>query len=79
MRRVVKSVKVKAARRRIEAANANVTEEKKLGNLTTSALDYLLRCQQLSTILDALMKLGKLRGFFKFVDLLRDIWMKIEK
>ena len=52
-------MKVKAARRRVEAANANATVENQLGNLTTSALDYLLRCQQLSTILDALMKLGE--------------------
>ena len=36
----------------------NVTEEKKLGNRTTSALDFLLQYKQISYILDALMQLG---------------------
>lgn len=56
---MVLSGKVRKARRRVEAASAAVTEEKKLGNITTSALDFLLRYTQISVILEALMKLGE--------------------
>lgn len=55
----VKSLKVKAARRRIKAANMAATESMKLCNRTRSALDYLLRCKNLTTIFDVLVNLGK--------------------
>ncbi|KAK3735717.1 hypothetical protein QZH41_010154 [Actinostola sp. cb2023] len=53
----VKSLKVKAARRRIKAANKAATESMKLCNRTRSALDYLLRCKNLTTIFDVLVNL----------------------
>ena len=72
MRAANKSKKVATARSRCKAANAAVTEEKKLRNMTTSALDFLLQYKNLSYILEALMKLGewKIIGlnvyFFKY-------------
>ncbi|XP_041377587.1 abnormal spindle-like microcephaly-associated protein homolog [Gigantopelta aegis] len=57
VRRNTKSKKINTVRIRIAEANSSATEEKKLGNRTTSALDYLLRYHQLSYILDALIQL----------------------
>ena len=62
MRKTVRNKKVIQARQRIEEARKNVTEDKKLCNRTTSALDYLLRYKQLSYILEALMNLGTCQG-----------------
>ena len=53
-------MRVKRARRRINIATAGVTEEKKIGNMTVSALDFLLRSTNLGIIQKALMELGKL-------------------
>ncbi|XP_076455078.1 uncharacterized protein LOC143289805 [Babylonia areolata] len=53
----LKSKKIAAARRRVQAANEKATEEKTLGKRTASALDFLLHYKQLAYILDALMHL----------------------
>ncbi|KAF9913050.1 hypothetical protein EC991_005918 [Linnemannia zychae] len=47
------SAKIKAARKRIEHANATAEEHMKLGNRTTMALDILLSSGQLSAVLKA--------------------------
>ncbi|KAF9417203.1 hypothetical protein BGZ94_010017 [Podila epigama] len=47
------SAKLKAARKRIEHANATAEEHMKLGNRTTMALDILLSSGQLSAVLKA--------------------------
>ena len=46
-------------RRRIESANAAATEPMKLCNRTRSALDFLLKCKNISRIVGALTNLGK--------------------
>ncbi|XP_076348317.1 abnormal spindle-like microcephaly-associated protein homolog [Tachypleus tridentatus] len=53
----LKSRQLKTIRERLKTVNANATEDKKLCNRTTSALDFLLRCRNLSYILSALMHL----------------------
>ena len=40
-------------------ANSNVTEPMKLCNRTRSALDYLLKCKNLTTVREAFLHLGK--------------------
>ncbi|XP_032240895.2 abnormal spindle-like microcephaly-associated protein homolog [Nematostella vectensis] len=57
VRRHVTSLKVKKARKRIEAANEAATESMKLCNRTRSALDYLLTCKNLSSIYKTLVNL----------------------
>ena len=47
------------ARKKVEEATANATEEKKLCNRTACALDYLLKYKQLAYILEAVMNLGQ--------------------
>ncbi|KAF9570773.1 hypothetical protein EC968_001423 [Mortierella alpina] len=47
------TAKIKAARKRIEHANATAEEHMKLGNRTTMALDILLSSGQLSAVLKA--------------------------
>ncbi|KAG0229939.1 hypothetical protein BGW41_002836 [Actinomortierella wolfii] len=47
------SAKIRAARKRIEHANATAEEHMKLGNRTTMALDILLSSGQLSSVLKA--------------------------
>ncbi|KAF9421644.1 hypothetical protein BGZ76_003958 [Entomortierella beljakovae] len=47
------SAKIKAARKRIEHANATAEEHMKLGNRTTMALDMILSSGQLSAVLKA--------------------------
>lgn len=59
VRRSIGSKKIEAVRRNLKEATAAATEEKKLGNRTTSALDFLLRYKQLSQVLEALVHLGK--------------------
>lgn len=59
VRRTVSSLKVKRVRRRIESANAAATEPMKLCNRTRSALDFLLKCKNISRIVGALTNLGK--------------------
>ena len=44
---------------RARAATKNAAEADKLGNRTSSALDFLLRYRQLSYILEAVITLGK--------------------
>ena len=56
----VTSPDVKRACKRIASANSSATEHMKLCNRTRSALDYLLSCKNQTTILDALVSLGKL-------------------
>ncbi|KAK3591436.1 hypothetical protein CHS0354_033435 [Potamilus streckersoni] len=56
-RRRSTSKKIVQARKRCEEARRSATEDKKLYNRTSSALDYLLKCKHLSQILDALMNL----------------------
>lgn len=53
-----KSKKLEAVRKRVVEAHRSATEDKKLGNRTESALDYLLKYKQLSQILEALVHLG---------------------
>lgn len=53
-----KSKKIESVRKRVEEAQRTATEDKKLGNRTESALDYLLKYKQLSQILEALVHLG---------------------
>ncbi|KAK7504479.1 hypothetical protein BaRGS_00004345 [Batillaria attramentaria] len=57
LRRSLNNKKIAAARKRVHEANKAATEEKKLGNRTSSALDFLLHYKQLAYILDALMHL----------------------
>ncbi|XP_044174469.1 abnormal spindle-like microcephaly-associated protein homolog isoform X2 [Acropora millepora] len=57
VRRTVSSLKVKRVRRRIESANAAATEPMKLCNRTRSALDFLLKCKNISRIVGALTNL----------------------
>ncbi|XP_064648823.1 abnormal spindle-like microcephaly-associated protein homolog [Lineus longissimus] len=57
LRNGIKNVKIHQARKRIAVANREATEDKKLCNRTTSALEYLLVCRQLAAILEALMHL----------------------
>ncbi|CAH1785860.1 unnamed protein product [Owenia fusiformis] len=57
LRNEQKNKKITVARKRIEEATRNATEEKKLVNRTSSALDYLLQYKQLSYILEAVMHL----------------------
>lgn len=52
-----KSKKLEAVRKRVVEAHRSATEDKKLGNRTESALDYLLKYKQLSQILEALVHL----------------------
>ncbi|KAF9379139.1 hypothetical protein BGX21_002722 [Mortierella sp. AD011] len=52
------TAKIKAARKRIEHANATAEEHMKLGNRTTMALDILLSSGQLSAVLKACYHLG---------------------
>ena len=51
--------KFKRTRQRILVANSNVTEPMKLCNRTRSALDYLLKCKNLTTVREAFLHLGK--------------------
>ncbi len=51
------------ARQRIESANSEATDAKKLCNRTASALSYLLSCKYLTTVYDALKNLGMLTDF----------------
>ncbi|XP_074655688.1 uncharacterized protein LOC141909201 [Tubulanus polymorphus] len=57
IRRNVKNKKIINARKRISDANRNVTDSKRLCNRTTYGLDCLLKCRQLSLILEAVMNL----------------------
>lgn len=45
--------------KRVKEATASATEEKRLGNRTSSALDFLLRYKQTIKVLDALLHLGR--------------------
>ncbi|XP_046339131.2 abnormal spindle-like microcephaly-associated protein homolog isoform X2 [Haliotis rufescens] len=56
-RKSITCKKIRRARARCHEASQNATEDKKLGNRTTSALDYLLEYKSLSHILEALMHL----------------------
>lgn len=64
LRRSLNNKKIAAARKRLHEANQAATDDKKLGNRTSSALDFLLNYKQLSYILDALMHLGRLPSTF---------------
>ena len=62
VRKANKSNKLTAVRQRVQEANAAATEDKKLCNRTSSALDFLLNYKQLAFILEALINLGKCSG-----------------
>ena len=62
VRKANKSKKLTAVRQRVQEANAAATEDKKLCNRTSSALDFLLNYKQLAFILEALINLGKWSG-----------------
>ena len=62
VRRSIVDRKMIRARERIESANSEATEPKKLCNRTKSALSYLLNCRNVSTIYEALRNLGKKRN-----------------
>ncbi|KAJ8300168.1 hypothetical protein KUTeg_021687 [Tegillarca granosa] len=57
VRKGCKNKKIEIVRKSLQEANRSATEEKKLGNRTSSALDYLLKYKQLSHILEALIHL----------------------
>lgn len=57
-RRLNEDLKVVKLRQRLRQLSADVREEDRLGNKTTSALDYLLRYKHFSYILEALKNLG---------------------
>lgn len=57
-RRLNDHLKVVKLRRRLRELSADVREEDRLGNKTSSALDYLLRYKHFSYILEALKNLG---------------------
>ncbi|ESO92879.1 hypothetical protein LOTGIDRAFT_232956 [Lottia gigantea] len=57
LRKKTHTKKLAEIRRRINKANESACEENKLGNRTTSALDYLLRYKQMSYVLEAVMHL----------------------
>jgi hypothetical protein len=59
VRKRFNSTKFKKVRQRILVANSNVTEPMKLCNRTRSALDYLLKCKNLTTVREAFVHLGK--------------------
>ena len=50
--------KFRRIRQRILVANSNVTEPMKLCNRTRSALDYLLKCKNLTTVRESFLHLG---------------------
>ncbi|XP_029684054.1 abnormal spindle-like microcephaly-associated protein isoform X2 [Takifugu rubripes] len=56
-RRLNEDLKVVKLRQRLRQLSANVREEDRLGNKTSSALDYLLRYKHFSYILEALKNL----------------------
>ena len=58
VRRACRDKRVAAIRARCIKAAKAVTEEKRLCNRTTSALDYLLQYRQMSGLLEALISLG---------------------
>ena len=58
-RRLNDNPKVLKLRHRLRKVSAEVREEDKLCNKTSSALDYLLRYKHFSYILEALKNLGK--------------------
>ena len=58
VRMQIKNKRVVVARKRLAEAAKNATEDKKLCNRTTSALDFLLRYKHLAFILEALKHLG---------------------
>ena len=66
VRRKIKDARLKEARERIEAANKKVTESMKLCNRTRSALDYLLKVKNLSTVYEALQQLGESTFYWFF-------------
>ncbi|XP_053380194.1 abnormal spindle-like microcephaly-associated protein homolog [Mercenaria mercenaria] len=56
-RKSIKNRRLTLLRKRVQETSASATEENKLGNRTSSALDFLLRYKQLSQVLDALQHL----------------------
>ena len=56
----MKGKKIREVRRRLRLAHQTATDDMKLGNRTTFALEYLLQYRQLSAILEALTHLGAL-------------------
>lgn len=62
-RRLNDNPKVVKLRHRLRKVSADVREEDKLCNKTSSALDYLLRYKHFSYILEALKNLGKALPF----------------
>ncbi|XP_033731928.1 LOW QUALITY PROTEIN: abnormal spindle-like microcephaly-associated protein homolog [Pecten maximus] len=57
VRKAYHSKKLETIRKNLKEATKTATEDKKLGNRTESALDYLLKYKQLSQILEALIHL----------------------
>lgn len=57
VRKAYKSKKLETIRNNLKEATKTATDDKKLGNRTESALDYLLKYKQLSHILEALIHL----------------------
>ncbi|CAB4000793.1 abnormal spindle-like microcephaly-associated homolog, partial [Paramuricea clavata] len=57
VRKRFNTAKFKKVRQRILVANSNVTEPMKLCNRTRSALDYLLKCKNLTTVREAFVHL----------------------
>ena len=55
----VKDARIKRARVRVQNATEKATEEQTLAHRTISALDFLLKCKNLGTILGALIDLGE--------------------
>ncbi|XP_060083344.1 abnormal spindle-like microcephaly-associated protein homolog [Ylistrum balloti] len=57
VRKAYRSKKFETIRKNLKEATKSATEDRKLGNRTESALDYLLKYKQLSQILEALIHL----------------------
>ena len=67
MRKANKSKKLSVVRQRVQQANAAATEDRKLCNRTSSALDFLLNYKQLAFILEALINLGEFGSCFSAI------------
>ena len=77
-RRNSKSKKLARARARVIQATESATEEKKLGNRTSSALDFLLKYKHLSQVFEAVMHLGELKccnTYQKWIEITQSVQM----
>ena len=55
--------RIEEVREKVKKANENVTEDKKLGNRTDFALDYLYSFRDMGQLIQAVQDLGKLFSY----------------